>query len=66
MKFTCINHHDWVSLVQMVEKLREHLNKHLPQLGKKKIETLVVNYTAKLVCVPSRLPGTCSDVQVSF
>ncbi|KAI5614930.1 gamma-secretase-activating protein isoform X2 [Silurus asotus] len=32
-----------------VEKLREHLNKFLPQLGKKKVETLVVNYTAKLL-----------------
>ncbi|KAF4080960.1 hypothetical protein AMELA_G00155280 [Ameiurus melas] len=33
----------------MVDKLQEHLNKHLPQLGKKKIETLVVNYMAKLL-----------------
>ncbi|TSK13560.1 Gamma-secretase-activating protein [Bagarius yarrelli] len=32
----------------IVDKLREHLNKNLPQLGKKKIETLVVNYMAKL------------------
>ncbi|MCJ8736267.1 hypothetical protein PDJAM_G00257090 [Pangasius djambal] len=33
----------------VVDKLREHLNKHLPQLGKKKIEMLVVNYMAKLL-----------------
>uniref|UniRef100_A0A3B1JA46 Gamma-secretase activating protein n=1 Tax=Astyanax mexicanus TaxID=7994 RepID=A0A3B1JA46_ASTMX len=33
----------------MVDKLREHLNKHLPRLGKKKIDTLVVNYVAKLL-----------------
>ncbi|KAK3558262.1 hypothetical protein QTP86_013938 [Hemibagrus guttatus] len=31
----------------MVDKLRDHLNKYLPQLGKKKIEMLVVNYMAK-------------------
>jgi hypothetical protein len=35
----------------MVDKLREHLNRHLPRLGKKKIDVLVVNYVAKLVCV---------------
>lgn len=33
----------------MVDKLRDHLNKYLPQLGKKKIEMLVVNYMAKQV-----------------
>ncbi|XP_056133492.1 gamma-secretase-activating protein [Lampris incognitus] len=33
----------------MVDKLREHLNRHLPRLGKKKIESLVVNYVAKLL-----------------
>lgn len=33
----------------MVDKLREHLNRHLPRLGKKKIDLLVVNYAAKLV-----------------
>ncbi|CAL9683089.1 unnamed protein product [Knipowitschia caucasica] len=32
-----------------VDKLREHLNRHLPRLGKKRIETLVVNYVAKLL-----------------
>uniref|UniRef100_A0A3Q3FXM6 Gamma-secretase activating protein n=1 Tax=Kryptolebias marmoratus TaxID=37003 RepID=A0A3Q3FXM6_KRYMA len=32
-----------------VDKLREHLNKHLPRLGKKKIDSLVVNYVAKLL-----------------
>ncbi|XP_053332386.1 gamma-secretase-activating protein isoform X1 [Clarias gariepinus] len=32
-----------------VDKLRGHLNKHLPQLGRKKIENLVVNYMAKLL-----------------
>ncbi|XP_064815887.1 gamma-secretase-activating protein-like isoform X3 [Oncorhynchus masou masou] len=33
----------------MVDKLREHLNRHLPRLGKKKIDVLVVNYVAKLL-----------------
>ncbi|KAG7455825.1 hypothetical protein MATL_G00245190 [Megalops atlanticus] len=33
----------------MVDKLREHLNRHLPRLGKKKIDILVVNYVAKLL-----------------
>ncbi|XP_059361327.1 gamma-secretase-activating protein-like [Carassius carassius] len=33
----------------MVDKLREHLNKHLSRLGKKKIDLLVVNYAAKLL-----------------
>ncbi|XP_066523182.1 gamma-secretase-activating protein [Hoplias malabaricus] len=33
----------------MVDKLREHLNRHLPRLGKKKIDMLVVNYVAKLL-----------------
>ncbi|XP_078138178.1 gamma-secretase-activating protein isoform X1 [Centroberyx gerrardi] len=33
----------------MVDKLREHLNRHLPRLGKKKIDSLVVNYVAKLL-----------------
>ncbi|XP_061770290.1 gamma-secretase-activating protein isoform X2 [Nerophis ophidion] len=32
-----------------VEKLREHLNTHLPRLGKKKTDILVVNYVAKLL-----------------
>ncbi|XP_038130660.1 gamma-secretase-activating protein isoform X2 [Cyprinodon tularosa] len=32
-----------------VDKLREHLNRHLPQLGKKKIDSLVVSYVAKLL-----------------
>lgn len=32
-----------------VDKLRDHLNRHLPRLGKKKIESLVVNYVAKLL-----------------
>ncbi|KAM4523511.1 gamma-secretase-activating protein isoform 1-T1 [Fundulus diaphanus] len=32
-----------------VDKLREHLNRHVPQLGKKKIDSLVVNYIAKLL-----------------
>ena len=34
---------------QTVDKLREHFNRHLPRLGKKKIDSLVVNYVAKLV-----------------
>ncbi|KAI4902672.1 hypothetical protein NFI96_030024 [Prochilodus magdalenae] len=33
----------------MVDRLREHLNRHLPRLGKKKIDMLVVNYFAKLL-----------------
>ncbi|KAJ8262058.1 hypothetical protein GJAV_G00161670 [Gymnothorax javanicus] len=33
----------------MVDKLREHMNRHLPRLGKKKIDMLVVNYVAKLL-----------------
>ncbi|XP_040885965.1 gamma-secretase-activating protein isoform X2 [Toxotes jaculatrix] len=32
-----------------VDKLREHLNRHLPRLGKKKIDSLVVCYVAKLL-----------------
>ncbi|KAM6896445.1 gamma-secretase-activating protein isoform 1-T1 [Lycodopsis pacificus] len=32
-----------------VDKLREHLNRHLPHMGKKKIDLLVVNYVAKLL-----------------
>ncbi|XP_041819563.1 gamma-secretase-activating protein isoform X2 [Chelmon rostratus] len=32
-----------------VDKLREHLNRNLPGLGKKKIDSLVVNYVAKLL-----------------
>nr|XP_020455316.1 gamma-secretase-activating protein isoform X2 [Monopterus albus] len=32
-----------------VDKLREHLNRHLPRLGKKKTDLLVVNYVAKLL-----------------
>ncbi|XP_061570721.1 gamma-secretase-activating protein [Cololabis saira] len=32
-----------------VDKLREHLNRHLPRLGKKKTDSLVVNYVAKLL-----------------
>lgn len=34
---------------QTVDKLREHLNRLLPRMGKKKIDSLVVNYVAKLV-----------------
>ncbi|TRZ00696.1 hypothetical protein DNTS_025542 [Danionella cerebrum] len=33
----------------MVDKLRKHLNRHLSRMGKKKIDSLVVNYTAKLL-----------------
>lgn len=32
-----------------VDKLREYLNRHLPRLGKKRIDSLVVNYVAKLL-----------------
>uniref|UniRef100_A0AAY4EIA2 Gamma-secretase-activating protein C-terminal domain-containing protein n=1 Tax=Denticeps clupeoides TaxID=299321 RepID=A0AAY4EIA2_9TELE len=31
------------------DKLREHLNRHLPRLGKKKVDVLVLNYVAKLL-----------------
>ncbi len=41
----------YICFFQMVDKLREHLNRHLSRLGKKKIDLLVVNYAAKLVCV---------------
>lgn len=34
---------------QTVDELREHLNRHLPRIGKKKVDLLVVNYVAKLV-----------------
>lgn len=34
---------------QTVDKLREHLNRLLPRMGKKKVDSLVVNYVAKLV-----------------
>ncbi|XP_063073819.1 gamma-secretase-activating protein-like, partial [Engraulis encrasicolus] len=34
---------------QMVDKLREHLTRHLQQLGKKRIDALVLNYVAKLL-----------------
>ncbi|XP_048863306.1 gamma-secretase-activating protein isoform X2 [Brienomyrus brachyistius] len=33
----------------MVDKLREHMNRHLPRLGKKKIERLVVSYVTNLL-----------------
>ncbi|XP_052371486.1 gamma-secretase-activating protein-like isoform X1 [Oncorhynchus keta] len=39
----------WTAGILMVDKLREHLNRHLPRLGKKKIDVLVVNYVAKLL-----------------
>ncbi|XP_072311000.1 gamma-secretase-activating protein [Eucyclogobius newberryi] len=32
-----------------VDRLREHLSRHLPRLGKKKIDLLVVNYVTKLL-----------------
>ncbi|XP_070848625.1 gamma-secretase-activating protein [Chaetodon trifascialis] len=32
-----------------VDKLREHLNRNLPRLGKKRIDSLVVSYVAKLL-----------------
>ncbi|KAM9328175.1 gamma-secretase-activating protein isoform 2-T2 [Pholidichthys leucotaenia] len=32
-----------------VDKLREHLSRHLPRLGKKKIDLLAVSYVAKLL-----------------
>ncbi|XP_061922565.1 gamma-secretase-activating protein isoform X1 [Entelurus aequoreus] len=43
------DHHQRVLIGLTVEKLREHLNTHLPRLGKKKIDVLVVNYVAKLL-----------------
>ncbi|KAK0131349.1 hypothetical protein N1851_033960 [Merluccius polli] len=41
--------HPFRPLLRMVDKLREHLTRHLPRLGKKRIDSLVVNYVAKLV-----------------
>ncbi|XP_062339620.1 gamma-secretase-activating protein [Osmerus eperlanus] len=43
------DHQQRVLIGQMVDKLREHLNRHLPRLGKKRIDLLVVNYVAKLL-----------------
>nr|XP_061817418.1 gamma-secretase-activating protein-like isoform X3 [Nerophis lumbriciformis] len=43
------DHQQKVLIGLTVEKLREHLNTHLPRLGKKKIDVLVVNYVAKLL-----------------
>ncbi|GAA6230687.1 gamma-secretase-activating protein isoform X2 [Lates japonicus] len=43
------DHQQRVLIGLMVDKLREHLNRHLPRLGKKKIDSLVVCYIAKLL-----------------
>nr|XP_057934601.1 gamma-secretase-activating protein isoform X2 [Doryrhamphus excisus] len=43
------DHHQRVRIGLTVEKLREHLNTHLPRMGKKKIDALVVSYVAKLL-----------------
>ncbi|KAK2858925.1 hypothetical protein Q5P01_003545 [Channa striata] len=43
------DHHQRVLIGLTVDKLREHLNRHLPRLGKKKIDSLVVSYVAKLL-----------------
>lgn len=42
---------------QTVDKLRQHLNRHLPRMGKKKIDSLVINYVAKLVGSSLALPS---------
>ncbi|XP_056224112.1 gamma-secretase-activating protein [Seriola aureovittata] len=43
------DHQQRVLIGLTVDKLREHLNRHLPRLGKKKIDSLVVCYVAKLL-----------------
>ncbi|XP_030004568.1 gamma-secretase-activating protein [Sphaeramia orbicularis] len=43
------DHQQRVLIGLTVDKLRDHLNRHLPRLGKKKIDSLVVNYVAKLL-----------------
>ncbi|XP_045927836.1 gamma-secretase-activating protein isoform X2 [Micropterus dolomieu] len=43
------DHQQRVLIGLTVDKLREHLNRQLPRLGKKKIDSLVVNYVAKLL-----------------
>ncbi|XP_067110970.1 gamma-secretase-activating protein isoform X1 [Osmerus mordax] len=43
------DHQQRVLIGQMVDKLKEHLIRHLPRLGKKRIDLLVVNYVAKLL-----------------
>ncbi|XP_058628701.1 gamma-secretase-activating protein isoform X2 [Onychostoma macrolepis] len=48
----------------MVDKLREHLNRHLSRLGKKKIDLLVVNYAAKLNTVISLLLGRLEEASL--
>ena len=48
----------------MVDKLREHLTRLLPGLGKKRIDSLVVNYVAKLVSVVC--VSVCVEVQVLY
>nr|XP_043878765.1 gamma-secretase-activating protein isoform X1 [Solea senegalensis] len=43
------DHQQRVLIGLTVDKLREHLNRHLPRLGKKKTDSLVVCYVAKLL-----------------
>ncbi|XP_026219496.1 gamma-secretase-activating protein [Anabas testudineus] len=43
------DHQQRVLIGLTVDKLREHLNRHLPRMGKKKIDSLVVSYVAKLL-----------------
>ncbi|AWO98015.1 putative gamma-secretase-activating protein [Scophthalmus maximus] len=43
------DHQQRVLIGLTVDKLREHLNRHLPRLGKKKADSLVVCYVAKLL-----------------
>ncbi|XP_029351169.1 gamma-secretase-activating protein isoform X2 [Echeneis naucrates] len=43
------DHQQRVLIGLTVDKLREHLNRHLPRLGKKKIDSLVICYVAKLL-----------------
>ncbi|KAM6985552.1 gamma-secretase-activating protein [Aplochiton taeniatus] len=42
----------------MVDKLREHLSRHLPRLGKKNIDSLVVSYAARLLELIRRMLET--------
>ncbi|XP_051912085.1 gamma-secretase-activating protein isoform X2 [Hippocampus zosterae] len=43
------DHHQRLLIGLTAEMLREHLNRHLPRLGKKKIDSLVIDYIAKLL-----------------
>ncbi|MBN3298365.1 GSAP protein, partial [Amia calva] len=52
------DHQQRVLIGLMVDKLREHLNRHLHRLGKKRIDGLVVNYVAQLLELVRRILET--------